>query len=166
MRRIQYEDEVSQDGRNYDVWFDCVWLEEGALRTLQEEGGAKEEEDAAMERTRDVYECAVAHVPPGQEKRHWRQYIFLWPEYALFEEIETKVFSSQYAPLVHSNVILQDRDCACQAYRTVLNLEQHKQFMYSRVTSCRIESSPKFLRTQLACKLVFRLSTCEPGQSS
>jgi hypothetical protein len=51
----------------------------------------------------------------------------------LFEEIETKVFSSQYAPLVHSNVILQDRDCACQAYRTVLNLEPHKQFTFAKL---------------------------------
>jgi len=61
------------------------------VRTLKEEGGTKEEEDAAVERVRDVYERAVAQVPPGQEKRHWRRYIFLWLDYALFEEIETKV---------------------------------------------------------------------------
>lgn len=91
-RRIQYEEELSHDGRNYDVWFDYVRLEEGAVRTLKEEGGTKEEEDAAVERVRDVYERAVAQVPPGQEKRHWRRYIFLWLDYALFEEIETKVF--------------------------------------------------------------------------
>ncbi|KAG2747056.1 TPR-like protein [Suillus brevipes Sb2] len=115
-RRIQYEDEVSQDGRNYDVWFDYVRLEEGALRTLREEGGTKEEEDAAMERVRDVYERAVAHVPPGQEKRHWRRYIFLWLEYALFEEIETK-----------------DYDRARQVYRTVLNLVPHKQFTFAKL---------------------------------
>ncbi|KAG1772587.1 hypothetical protein EV702DRAFT_618682 [Suillus placidus] len=115
-RRIQYEDEVSQDGRNYDVWFDYVRLEEGALRTLREEGGTKEEEDAAMERVRDVYERAVAHVPPGQEKRHWRRYVFLWLEYALFEEIETK-----------------DYDRARQIYRTVLNLVPHKQFTFAKL---------------------------------
>ncbi|KAG1741196.1 hypothetical protein EDD22DRAFT_921500 [Suillus occidentalis] len=105
-RRIQYEDEVSQDGRNYDVWFDY------------------EEEDAAMERVRDVYERAVAHVPPGQEKRHWRRYIFLWLEYALFEEIETK-----------------DYDRARQVYRTVLNLVPHKQFTFAklRVLATRFE---------------------------
>ncbi|KAG2070362.1 hypothetical protein BDR04DRAFT_1155571 [Suillus decipiens] len=115
-RRIQYEDEVSQDGRNYDVWFDYVRLEEGALRTLREEGGTKEEEDAATERVRDVYERAVAHVPPGQEKRHWRRYIFLWLEYALFEEIETK-----------------DYDRARQVYRTALNLVPHKQFTFAKL---------------------------------
>ena len=89
-RRIQYEDEVAHDGRNYDAWFDYAWLEEGALRTLCEEGSTEDEENAAIERVRDIYERAVAHVPPGQEKRHWRRYIFLWLDYALFEEIETK----------------------------------------------------------------------------
>ncbi|KAJ8596563.1 TPR-like protein [Rhizopogon salebrosus TDB-379] len=115
-RRIQYEDEVSHDGRNYDIWFDYVRLEEDALRTLREEGGTKEEENAALERVRDVYERAVAHVPPGQEKRHWRRYIFLWLDYALFEEIETK-----------------DYDRARQVYRTALNLVPHKQFTFAKV---------------------------------
>ncbi|OAX36528.1 TPR-like protein [Rhizopogon vinicolor AM-OR11-026] len=115
-RRIQYEDEVSHDGRNYDVWFDYVRLEEDALRTLREEGSTKEEEDAALERVRDVYERAVAHVPPGQEKRHWRRYIFLWLDYALFEEIETK-----------------DYDRARQVYRTALNLVPHKQFTFAKL---------------------------------
>lgn len=90
-RRIQYEEELSHDGRNYDVWFDYARLEESAVRTVREEGGTKEEEDTALERVRDVYERAVAQVPPGGEKRHWRRYIFLWLDYALFEEIETKV---------------------------------------------------------------------------
>ena len=96
-RRIQYEEELSHDGRNYDVWFDYVRLEEGAVRTLKEEGGTKEDENAAVERVRDVYERAVAQVPPGQEKRHWRRYIFLWLDYALFEEIETKVWHALWS---------------------------------------------------------------------
>ncbi len=90
-RRIQYEDELAQDGRNYDVWFDYARLEEGALKDLREEGVTLEEEQGAIGRIREVYERAVAQVPPGSEKRHWRRYIFLWLDYALFEEIETKV---------------------------------------------------------------------------
>ena len=90
-RRIQYEDELAQDGRNYDVWFDYARLEEGALQDLREEGATAEEEQAAIGRVRELYERAVAQVPPGGEKRHWRRYIFLWLNYALFEEIETKV---------------------------------------------------------------------------
>jgi crooked neck len=90
-RRIQYEEELSHDGRNYDVWFDYARLEEGDYRQLREEGATAEEEEQAVARVREVYERAVAQVPPGNEKRHWRRYIFLWLDYALFEEIETKV---------------------------------------------------------------------------
>lgn len=82
---------MSHDGRNYDVWFDYARLEEGALRDLKDEGATSEEEESAVGRVREVYERAVAQVPPGGEKRHWRRYIFLWLDYALFEEIETKV---------------------------------------------------------------------------
>jgi len=83
-------DEVAHDGRNYDAWFDYARLEEGALRTLRQEGSTEDEKSAAIECVGDIYERAVAHVPPGQEKRHWRRYIFLSLDYALFEEIETK----------------------------------------------------------------------------
>lgn len=73
------------------MWFDYVRLEEGALKTVRDEGATTEEEEAATARVREVYERAVAQVPPGSEKRYWRRYIFLWLDYALFEEIETKV---------------------------------------------------------------------------
>lgn len=82
---------MAHDGRNYDVWFDYARLEEGALKELRDEGATVEELDAATDRTREVYERAVAQVPPGGEKRHWRRYIFLWLDYALFEEIESRV---------------------------------------------------------------------------
>ena len=90
-RRIQYEEELSHDGRNYDVWFDFARLEEGAYKQLREEGSTSEEEEESISRVREVYERAVAQVPPGGQKRHWRRYIFLWLYYALFEEMETKV---------------------------------------------------------------------------
>ena len=96
-RRIQYEEELQHDGRNYDVWFDYARLEEGALRELREEGATSEEEERATNRVREVYERAVAQVPPGGEKRHWRRYIFLWLFYALFEETETKVRGTRCA---------------------------------------------------------------------
>lgn len=34
-----------------------------------------------------VYERAIANVPPVAEKRYWRRYIYLWINYALFEEL-------------------------------------------------------------------------------
>jgi crooked neck len=66
-------------------------LEEGAFKDLRDEGADAQEMEQALGRIREVYERAVSQVPPGEEKRHWRRYIFLWLNYALFEEIETKV---------------------------------------------------------------------------
>jgi crooked neck len=81
---LQYEEELTHEARNYDVWFDYARLEEDAYRG---EEGAED----ALKRVREVYERAVAQVPPSDEKRHWRRYIFLWLNYALFEELDTKV---------------------------------------------------------------------------
>ncbi|TFY53910.1 hypothetical protein EVG20_g9917 [Dentipellis fragilis] len=115
-RRIQYEEELSHDGRNYDVWFDYARLEEGAYRQVKEEGATTEEEEQAIGRVREVYERAVSQVPPGGEKRHWRRYIFLWLDYALFEEIETK-----------------DYPRARQIYQTAIQLVPHKQFTFAKL---------------------------------
>lgn len=51
------------------------------------------ESDAEAETVREVYERAFANVPPIQEKRHWKRYIYLWVNYALYEELEAKVKS-------------------------------------------------------------------------
>ncbi|KAJ3933762.1 MAG: pre-mRNA-splicing factor CLF1 [Lentinula lateritia] len=115
-RRIQYEEEISHDGRNYDVWFDYARLEEGAFRDLRGEGATTDEEETAMGRVREVYERAVAQVPPGGEKRHWRRYIYLWLDYALFEEIETKDFAR-----------------ARQIYQTAISLVPHKIFTFAKL---------------------------------
>jgi len=115
-RRIQYEEELSHDGRNYDVWFDYARLEEGALKDLREEGVTSEEEARSTGRIREVYERAVAQVPPGGEKKHWRRYIFLWLDYALFEEIETK-----------------DYDRSRQIYQTAITLVPHKRFTFAKL---------------------------------
>jgi crooked neck len=58
---------------------------------LKEDGASESELESAIDRVREMYERAVAQVPPGSMKRHWRRYIFLWLDYALFEVIETKV---------------------------------------------------------------------------
>ncbi len=57
---------------NYDAWFDYLRLCET---------------EADHTRTRDVYERAIANVPPANEKRLWRRYIYLWINYAVFEEL-------------------------------------------------------------------------------
>ena len=66
------------------------------------EDATREEEEQSINRVREVYEKAVAQVPPGSEKRFWRRYIFLWLDYALFEEIETKVFKLNVALVIRT----------------------------------------------------------------
>ena len=68
--------ELKSNPKNYDVWFDYARLEESAND---------------VNKVREVYERAIAQVPPTQEKRFWRRYIYLWINYALYEELETKV---------------------------------------------------------------------------
>ena len=64
-RRIQYEEELAYDPTNYDAWFSLARLEEDAYRADREDG-----EDADPARVREVYERAVANVPPATEKRY------------------------------------------------------------------------------------------------
>lgn len=69
-RRIQYEEELAYDGTNYDAWFSLARLEEDAFRADKEDV-----EDVEPTRVREVYERAVANIPPATEKRYWRRYI-------------------------------------------------------------------------------------------
>ncbi|CAN0371248.1 unnamed protein product [Hapterophycus canaliculatus] len=85
-RRLQYEERASASPLDYDNWFDYLRLEESA---------------GDLDRTREshvvsnpprvfVYERAIANVPPVLEKRFWRRYIYLWINYALFEELQAE----------------------------------------------------------------------------
>ncbi|KAI0159537.1 cell cycle control protein [Xylariaceae sp. FL1272] len=100
-RRRLYEDQIKENPKNYDIWFDYARLEEIS---------------GDLDRVRDVYERAVAQIPPTQEKRHWRRYIYLWIFYALWEEMEAK-----------------DTDRARQIYKLCLDLIPHKKFTFAKV---------------------------------
>ncbi|KAI5919259.1 cell cycle control protein [Camillea tinctor] len=100
-RRRHYEDQVKENPKNYDIWFDYARLEETS---------------GDLDRVRDVYERAVAQIPPTQEKRHWRRYIYLWIFYALWEEMEAK-----------------DIDRARQIYKLCLDLIPHKKFTFAKI---------------------------------
>ena len=100
-RRVQYEEKIKENPKNYDLWIDYSRLEEG--------GG-----DA--DRVREVYERAIAQIPPTQEKRHWRRYIYLWVFYALWEEMESK-----------------DVERARQIYQECLKLVPHKKFTFAKI---------------------------------
>ncbi|KAG7605086.1 HAT (Half-A-TPR) repeat [Arabidopsis thaliana x Arabidopsis arenosa] len=100
-KRFEYEDEVSKNPLNYDSWFDYVRLEESV--------GKKD-------RIREIYERAIANVPPAQEKRFWQRYIYLWINYALYEEIETK-----------------DVERTRDVYRECLKLIPHTKFSFAKI---------------------------------
>ncbi|KAL6690321.1 TPR-like protein [Trichoderma pleuroticola] len=100
-RRVFYEEQVRENPKNYDAWFDYAGLEEASR-------------DA--DRVRDIYERAIAQVPPTQEKRHWRRYIYLWIFYAVWEELEG-----------------QDAERARQIYTTCLNLIPHAKFTFAKI---------------------------------
>lgn len=48
-----------------------------------------ENEEAPRHEVAELYERAVANFPPD-EKRYWRRYIYLWINYALYEEMKSK----------------------------------------------------------------------------
>jgi crooked neck len=124
---------VEQDGLNFDSWFDYSRLEEAALQDLKRDGGTEEEVKAAVGRVREIYERAVAHVPPGDEKRHWRRYIFLWLNYALFEEVDVKVRFCIVTFVIFLTQVLQDYGRARQVYQTAVQLVPHKRFTFAKL---------------------------------
>lgn len=71
-----YYQEVKTNPNNYDAWFDYLRLMES---------------ESDPDSVREVYERAIANVPPAEEKRLWRRYIYLWINYALYEELIAKV---------------------------------------------------------------------------
>ena len=108
-RRLEYERRVQGDARDYDAWFEYARLEEGAAAAELAEARAEApspesfdlaraaEESPAVARVREVYERAVAALPPATtsattssaeaEKRLWCRYVYLWIYYAVFEEL-------------------------------------------------------------------------------
>jgi len=59
---------------------------------------------------------AVANVPPALEKRYWRRYIYLWINYALFEELEA-----------------QDVERTRDVYKECIRQIPHKIFSFSKI---------------------------------
>eukprot|EP00978_Attheya_sp_CCMP212_P005345 scaffold11961_cov44-Attheya_sp.AAC.1 len=100
-QRAEYKKKIAADPLDYDAWFEYAKLEE-------------DHGDAAA--VRDVYERAVANLPPAQEKQHWKRYIYLWIYYALFEEMQMK-----------------DLDRASQVYQTCLSLIPHSKFSFAKI---------------------------------
>ncbi|PAV68709.1 hypothetical protein WR25_15135 isoform I [Diploscapter pachys] len=122
-RRTQYEAMVTDNGFNYDAWFDY-------LRLLENEQCAREEVE-------DTYERAIANIPPHLEKRYWRRYIYLWINYALYEELVAK-----------------DVDKTREIYKACLEMLPHKQFTFSKIWIMFAQFEIRQLNLQAARKIL------------
>jgi crooked neck len=100
-QRAEYNKRLAADPLDYDAWFEYAKLEEdhGDSRAV-----------------RDVYERAVANIPPAQEKQYWKRYIYLWIYYAIYEELT-----------------MGDLDRASKVYETCLSVIPHKRFSFSKI---------------------------------
>lgn len=119
-RRVQYEEQLKENSRNYDIWFDFARLEETS---------------GDPDRVRDIYERAIAQIPPSQEKRHWRRYIYLWIFYAIWEELEAK-----------------DAERARQIYNECLKLIPHKKFTFAKIWLMKAQFEIRQMNLQAARK--------------
>lgn len=100
-QRAQYKRVLEADPYDYDAWFEYAKLET---------------QHGTVESTRDVYERAVANIPPSQEKQHWKRYIYLWIYYATFEELQAG-----------------NLERASQVYETCLEIIPHQAFSFSKI---------------------------------
>eukprot|EP01125_Pyxidicula_operculata_P005790 TRINITY_DN2020_c0_g3_i1.p1 TRINITY_DN2020_c0_g3~~TRINITY_DN2020_c0_g3_i1.p1 ORF type:complete len:664 (-),score=171.71 TRINITY_DN2020_c0_g3_i1:1320-3311(-) len=101
-RRFQYEEMIADDPMNYDVWFDYLRLEES---------------NGNPDKVRELYERAISsdNMPP-MEKPYWKRYLFIWINYALYEELVT-----------------QDMERARMVYQTLVKVIPHKKFTFKKI---------------------------------
>ncbi|KAH7515806.1 hypothetical protein FEM48_Zijuj10G0065400 [Ziziphus jujuba var. spinosa] len=100
-KRIVCERKVRKKPLKYNNWFRYIQLEESV--------GNKD-------RIREVYERAIANVPPANDKRGWDRYIYLWIKYALYEELDA-----------------EDMERTRDVYRECLKLIPHKKFSFAKL---------------------------------
>lgn len=98
---MQYEELVAQQPNNYDTWFDYLKLEESV---------------SSADTVRSVYERAVANRPPTTVKLHWCRYIYLWINYAIYEEL-------------HAGDVARARE----VYRSCLKAIPHTEFTFAKI---------------------------------
>ncbi|UIZ22335.1 hypothetical protein KXD40_005355 [Peronospora effusa] len=111
-RRVVYEQQVAANALDYDSWLEYIKLEENEAAGSQSFG-----------LVREVYERAIANVPPISEKKYWRRYIYLWIKYALFEEL-----------LAGDNDDSGSSSERCkQVYQTCLKLIPHEKFTFAKI---------------------------------
>ena len=110
-QRAEYEKRVTADPTDYDAWFEYAKMEE------EDQAGRGGNSTVGDGKVREVYERAIANVPPSMEdKQHWRRYIYLWIYYALYEEMTQR-----------------DLDRASKIYDACLDLIPHSKFSFAKI---------------------------------
>jgi len=132
-RREAYEEAVSTSPLNFDAWLDLAKLEEAvavgedaASKSAPHYDGVKDESSddnfrlrpnlRNSERIREVYERAIAAVPPSSHKHLWRRYVYLWLRYACYEEL-----------------VARDASRARTVYAAALAVVPHKSFTFGKL---------------------------------
>ncbi|PIA63484.1 hypothetical protein AQUCO_00201081v1 [Aquilegia coerulea] len=100
-RKCQYEEELKKHPLDYNIWFDYIRLEEST--------GNKE-------KIKEIYERAIANIPPTEEKQYWKRYIYLWINYALYEEL-----------------VAEDIERTRDVFRQCLKLIPHHKFSFAKI---------------------------------
>lgn len=100
-RRLYYEKEIEKNQMNYDIWFDYTKLEE---------------DYGDVPHCREVYERAIGNLPPIEEKKYWRRYVFLWINYATYEECNCA-----------------NRERAGVLYQKLIQIMPHSKFTFAKI---------------------------------
>jgi len=111
-QRAEYSKRLESDPLDYDSWLEYAKLEEDHI-DFEDDPTQRE---IGISKTREVFERAVANIPPSEEKQYWRRYIYLWINFAVFEELTVK-----------------DLDRAAEVYKTCLLVIPHQKFSFSKV---------------------------------
>lgn len=125
-RRVEYEKQLAENAMNYDVWFDYIKLEEAEAESERERIDAIPDDELvenvdelyknAGKKVCDVYERAIANVPPIEDKQYWARYIYLWINYAFYQELGE-----------------DDTEKTRMVYQKCLQLVPHKVFTFSKI---------------------------------
>lgn len=129
-RRARLDEHLAAAPHDVDGWFDLTRLEQAhaAAEALAAEAHASNASKAdreyarklvgeARERVRSVFARAVSHEPPSRtEKRLWLRFVYLYINWATWEELECA-----------------DPAAARAVYRRCLDAVPHKHFTFSKL---------------------------------
>lgn len=87
-RMKMYEQKLNANSKDYDIWFDYLRLEE---------------ENEHTENQRAIFQRVLKDLPPVQEKKYWRRWIYFWIYWATFEELTMN--QSQEVERIYENCL-------------------------------------------------------------